>query len=127
MDDHGGFEMTLHRTTKYRRAWLLLAAALAVGAAGWPVAAAAVDNPRLVPFQGRLVDEHGVARNGVFRVTFRIYDLPTGGLELWSETHPTVSIMNGQLNVLLGSLTSLDDPGADKPPITFDQPKFLGI
>jgi len=120
--------MTLNRPSTCRpTCWLVLLVVVGLGPPLWPAASSAVDNPRLVPFQGRLVDEHGAARNGVFRITFRIYDVPTGGLELWSETHSTVSIMNGQLNVLLGSLTSLDDPGAGKPPVTFDQPKFLGI
>ncbi len=90
-------------------------------------AAGAVDNPRLVPFQGRLVDEHGDPRVGVFRVTFRIYDVPQGGLDLWTETHENVSIINGQINVLLGSITSLDDPGSGKAPVTFAAQKYLGI
>lgn len=85
---------------------------------------------RLIPFQGRLTDGNSVAIQGVERVTFVIYDEPTGGTALWTEVHDNVSIIGGQVNVLLGSRTKLDDP--DGNPVTTDRvdftnPRYLGI
>lgn len=94
-----------------------------------------VSAERLIPFQGRLTDGQGTPLEGVFRVTFAIYDEPTGGTPLnsWVETHDDVSIIAGQINVLLGSIASLDDPdgnGSMDDAITFDgdtMPRYLGI
>jgi hypothetical protein len=88
---------------------------------------------RLVPFQGVLTDGSAQPITDVDRVTFAIYDAPTSGNELWSETHESVSIVAGQINVLLGALTSLDAPGGGRPPVCFAAtgagcgPKYLGI
>lgn len=71
---------------------------------------------------------------GVFQVTFAIYDEATGGTALngWVETHENVSVIAGQINVLLGSITSLDDPDANgsmDDAISFedDLTRYLGI
>ncbi len=88
------------------------------------------ENPRLIPFQGRLTDGAGESLNGVYRIIFVIYNEPTGGNALWSEIHEDVSVINGQLNVLLGSRTKLDDPDGNGNPadgIAFTSPRFLGI
>lgn len=88
---------------------------------------------RLIPFQGRLTDEAGAPRTGTFDITFTIYDAATGPQALWSETHQSVSVNGGLINVLLGKITNLDDPN---PSLTTDQPirfsdangpLFLGI
>lgn len=99
----------------------------------WTIPANSAENLRLIPFQGRLTDAEGAALNGVYRITFAIYDAPTGGGAEWTETHQTVSVINGQLNVLLGSMTELDDPdgnGDTSDAVLFDAssgPRFLGI
>jgi len=124
----------MNRTPTYRHLWtaLLLLALIA------PAPALA---QRLIPFQGRVTDGAGVPLNEVARVTFAIYDVPTGGTPLneWVETHQNVSIVAGQINVLLGSLTSLDDPNANgsmDDAISFSSvmpdgtpvgPRYLGI
>lgn len=88
---------------------------------------------RLIPFQGRVTDGNGQPLQGVFRVTFVIYDEATGGTALYTESHTDVSIIGGQVNVLLGSLISLDDPNADQSfgdAVHFDdtlRPRYLGI
>lgn len=88
---------------------------------------------RLIPFQGRVTDGGGQPLQGVYRVTFTIYDEPTGGVPLYAESHADVSIIGGQVNVLLGSLVSLDDPNGDQndvDAVLFDEtlkPRFLGI
>src|SRR5437016_570857 len=69
--------------------------------------------PRLIPFQGRLLDAGGQPRNGEFQMTFAIYDAATGGTPQWSEVQQHVSVNNGEVNVLLGSVTPLDDPNDD--------------
>ncbi len=88
---------------------------------------------RLIPFQGRVTDGAGQPLEGVFRVTFAIYDEATGGTALYVEQHTDVSIIGGQVNVLLGSIVSLDDPNGDQNPndaVEFDdalRPRYLGI
>jgi len=66
---------------------------------------------KLLPFQGRLTDQNGVAvSNGVRLVQFKIYDVPTGGNPVWAgELHRT-TVNGGLVNVMLGS----------KTPLTFD-------
>lgn len=89
--------------------------------------APAVAAERLIPFQGRVVGGDGQPlADGVYRVTFAIYDSQTGGgaLNGWVESHENVSIIGGQINVLLGSLTSLDDPNNDSN--TADAISFAG-
>ena len=85
---------------------------------------------RLIPFQGRLTDGFGKELNGVYTMIFNIYDEPTGGTSLWAETHRNVSVIAGQVNVILGSMTSLDDPdnnAATDNPLHFVNPRYLGI
>ena len=43
-------------------------------------------------------------------MTFRIYNVPTGGIALWTETHPNVQVDKGIFNILLGSISAL--PGS---------------
>lgn len=95
-------------------AWLLACPALAL-AQGAPA--------RLVPFQARLTGANDAPLDGNFGVTFRIYETPTGGNPCWEETYPHqppdrpgVPIIAGQMNVLLGSITPLDDPNKDTNP-----------
>lgn len=121
--------MIMHTTDRHRahaspnRLLLLLAAVLIASTAF-------ATEPRLVPFQARLADAAGADLTGVYRVTFVIYDAATGGTALWSEVHPAVSVIAGRLNVLLGSLTSLDDYNGDgntADAVRFGQPRFVGI
>ncbi len=95
--------------------------------------AAPASAQRLIPFQGRVTDGAGQPLEGVFGVTFAIYDEATGGTALYVERHTDVSIIGGQVNVLLGSIVSLDDPNGDQNPndaVEFDdalRPRYLGI
>ncbi len=84
---------------------------------------------RLVPFQGRLTDGAGQMVNSVEQVIFSLYDEPTGGQPLWTETHEKISIIDGQINVLLGSKTDFSDPDekVSDDAISFDQPRYIGI
>ncbi len=92
----------------------------------------ALAQPRLIPFQARLTDSGGGPFNGESRITFAIYEVATGGTPLngWVETHDNVSISDGLIDVLLGGLTSLDDPDGDgttDDAISFAFPRYLGI
>jgi hypothetical protein len=76
---------------------------------------------RLIPFQARLADAAGApVSDGVYSITFAIYGVPLGGTALVSETHPGVSVIGGQVNVLLGAIQSLDA-------VDFSAPRYLGI
>ncbi|MBI1841941.1 MAG: hypothetical protein HYR88_13965 [Verrucomicrobia bacterium] len=76
--------------------------------------------PRLLPFQGRLVDPSGRAvSDGPRLAQFKIFGAPAGGSPVWSgEVHRT-TINGGLVNVLLGSKNPLD--------FDFDQPLYLEI
>jgi hypothetical protein len=77
--------------------------------------------PKLLPFQGRLTDQNGIAvSNGVRLVQFKIYDVPSGGSPVWAgELHRT-TVNGGLINVLLGSKTPFT--GVD-----FDRQLYLEI
>ena len=78
-------------------------------------------SPKLIPFQGRLTDQSGVAyTNGQFTILFQLYNDAVGGTAIWTERHEKVGVINGVVNVFLGSINSLDA-------VTFDQTKHLGI
>ncbi|MGK0249573.1 MAG: hypothetical protein ACI910_002328 [Oleispira sp.] len=101
------------------------------------VAFAANDITRLVPFQGRL---HGgdnkIVSDGTYDLTFYIYETPTGGTSLWTETHPSVSVIHGYVNVLLGAISPMVESNyANQSPlyseakntVNFAEQKYLGI
>lgn len=58
--------------------------------------------PRIMNYQGKLTNSTGIALNGNYPITFRIYDEETGGNLLWWDAR-TVSVVNGlfdeQLNL----------------------------
>lgn len=82
---------------------------------------AASDVPQLIHYQAKLTDSGGTPLNGTFDITFRIYNVASGGTALWTEPRPGFSISSGNLNVLLGSVTTI-------PTTLFDEPtRYLGI
>lgn len=77
--------------------------------------------PQLINYQGRLTDASGVPLTGPYSITFSIYDAPSGGTALWTETQTEVSVTNGLFNVLLGSVTEI-------PTTIFEEKdRYLGI
>ena len=77
--------------------------------------------PTLIPFQGRLTDQNGVAyTNNQYTIVFQLYDQAVGGTLLWSERHEKVGVINGMVNVFLGSIASLTN-------VTFSATRYLGI
>ena len=81
----------------------------------------AADSQRLIPFQGRLTNQQGVPyTEGRYTIVFNLYDTPVGGTALWTERHESVGLINGMVNVFLGSITDLS--GQD-----FSKMRYLGI
>lgn len=75
--------------------------------------------PHLINYQGRLTDKEGQPLEGVYPITFRVYDVENGGVSLWQETQ-NVNIQKGVFNVLLGAVS-------DIAKLAFDKPYYLEI
>ncbi len=58
--------------------------------------------------QGRLMDDTGAPLDGTEDVTFRIYDVDTGGTAVWTEVHTGLPFDSGYYAAQLGSTTTLD-------------------
>ena len=72
-----------------------------------------------ISYQGVLRDGSGSpVSDGSYDVSFRIYDVETGGTVLWTENQ-TLTATGGIINAHMGSVTPLD--------IEFDVPYWLGI
>ncbi|MCE7984156.1 MAG: hypothetical protein DYG89_23525 [Caldilinea sp. CFX5] len=66
--------------------------------------------PVTIPYQGRLVDQHGVNLQGKVAMTFALYNTAGGGQPLWSESYQEanqVTVAEGLFTVLLGSRVAL--------------------
>lgn len=86
---------------------LFLAALVVVG-----TAASAQSVPGRIQFSARLVDQ-GVPVTGVQAVQFALFDVPTGGVATWSETHALTFTSDGLGTVELGSASALDSTKLD--------------
>lgn len=75
--------------------------------------------PRIITFQGLAKNAAGAPLNGSFNLTFRLYDVLTNGLPLWTETHTNVPINRGIFAVPLGVFTPLSPP--------FDQQYWISV
>ena len=63
--------------------------------------------PQTINYQGVLKDASGVVvPNGDYNLTFKLYDLPSGGSALWNETK-TINVVGGIINTQLGSVTPI--------------------
>jgi len=76
--------------------------------------------PKLISYQGVLTDGAGTAvPDGTYNLTFKIYDVSSGGTALWTETQNSVQVTGGIFNVNLGSVNALN--------LAFDAPYWLGV
>ncbi len=64
-------------------------------------------NTTTIPYQGRLTDSNGNPVNTTQAMTFRLYNVASGGTALWQESWPAVQVNNGLFNVLLGNTVSI--------------------
>jgi len=75
--------------------------------------------PNTISYQGVLTDAGGnIVTDGSYNLTFKLYDNPTGGADIWQEVQ-LVTVTKGIFNVNLGNVSSLT--------ISFDKPYWLGI
>lgn len=81
---------------------LLIAALLSIAAV--PAVAA---SPNTLGYQGRLANSSGLPITANLNISFRIYDVASGGVALWSETQNAVPVDGGNLAVELGLVTPL--------------------
>jgi hypothetical protein len=78
--------------------------------------------PRQFEYQGKLTDDSGVGINGRKAMIFKIYNVETGGMALWSEVHTgtdSVTVRKGLFHVILGEITPLV--------VAFDEQYWLQI
>ncbi|MFN3872517.1 MAG: hypothetical protein ACK4R9_05915 [Ignavibacterium sp.] len=75
--------------------------------------------PQTINFQGVLKDASGnIVPNGDYNITFKIYNVESGGTALWTETK-LINVTNGIFSTQLGSVTPISLP--------FDASYWLGI
>jgi hypothetical protein len=63
--------------------------------------------PQLISYQGRLTNSVGAPLDTTVALVFQIYADSNGVTSLWDETHPSVVIIDGLFQVLLGSVTPI--------------------
>lgn len=74
-----------------------------------------------ISLQGILREASGLpVSDGNYDMTFKLYDVETGGTELWTEDHTAVPVSNGIYAVKLGSFEDLTT-------LAFNVPYFVGV
>jgi len=63
--------------------------------------------PSTLGYQGNLANSAGQPITNDLNITFRLYDVPSGGTALWTELQTGVEVDGGNLSVELGSVTPL--------------------
>jgi len=84
------------------------------------VAPALAAAPNTLGYQGRLANASGTPITSNLNITFRIYDVASGGGALWTETQSAVAVDGGNLAVELGSVTPL-------PATIWGRQLYLGV
>ena len=87
--------------------------------------AAAGTSTGTIAYQGRLADADGNPLTDTYNMSFRLYDVSSGGVFLWEEQWTGsngVQVSDGLFNVMLGSLTPIP-----QSVITEHDSLFLGI
>ncbi len=92
-------------------------ATLILGTAALTPLPAQNTTPDYIPLQGQLTEQNVgggsniVAEDGVYTISVRVYESPTGSAAVWQDTFENLPVVNGVFNVILGSQRSLDDLG----------------
>src|SRR5882724_4489262 len=83
----------------------------------------AQDSGNLIPFQGQLANQTGqpLSPSNAVTLVFRLYRAPVGGVAIWEESQPNISVNGGRFSVLLGSRTELPSP------TNFNATLYLGL
>ncbi len=74
--------------------------------------------PRTLSYQGVLTNAAAVPVNAGQTIVFSLYDVPSGGTALWTETQ-SVTVANGLFAVTLGGITPIT--------LQFDVTYYLGV
>jgi microcystin-dependent protein len=71
--------------------------------------AASADESLVIPYQGQLADQSGqpLTPGSPVTILFRLYQTPVGGVAMWEEPQPSISVNAGRFSVLLGSRNAL--------------------
>ena len=81
--------------------------------------------PTMISYQGQLLDSSGnPVPDRTYSMTFKLYNVPSGGTAFWEETYPSVQVTDGLFNVLLGEYVSLPLDEGELYPI---DPTYLGV
>ncbi|MEM7531399.1 MAG: H-type lectin domain-containing protein [Chloroflexota bacterium] len=99
--------------------WARNVGAISLGLTNTPTATTTI------PYQGRLTDGNGNPISGTKTMAFSLYNQVSGGTALWTESRTgdnSVTVTDGLFNVMLGSVTSLD-----QSIITANSMLYLGI
>ena len=75
--------------------------------------------PQTINYQGNLTNPGGTAVNSAVQMTFKLYNVASGGNPLWTETQTSVAVSNGNFNAVLGSQVPI--------PLPFDVPYWLTV
>ncbi len=66
--------------------------------------------PQTINYQGYITSPIGTPVNTSVQMTFRLYNAPSGGGALWTETQPSVGVINGSFSATLGAVTPIPLP-----------------
>ena len=75
--------------------------------------------PQTLNYQGYLTSTTGTPTNSTVQMTFRLYNAVSGGVALYTETQPSVSVTNGSFNAIIGTVIPI--------PLPFDVPYWLTV
>ncbi len=65
------------------------------------------DVPYMVNYQGRLTDSGGTPLDTTVDLAFCLFANETSTMPLWTETHPSVTVVDGMFELILGSITPI--------------------
>ncbi|MCX7735784.1 MAG: hypothetical protein N2319_03630 [Candidatus Kapabacteria bacterium] len=78
------------------------------------------EQPRTLNYQGKIKDNLGRSiDDGVYNITVRLYDTPTGGNAIYTERISQVQFKDGIFNLIIGKTSQLTLP--------FDKPFWMSI
>ena len=84
--------------------------------------------PKLLPFQGHLVDADGQSvGDGAKVVQFKIYDAPVSGTAVWAGEVHKLSVNGGLVNTILGTKAAFPLRYAGDAKLMFSEPLYLEI
>jgi hypothetical protein len=105
---------------KFGRLFLMAVCVLFLGA----VALNASSAPKMMNYQGLLLDSNGDPVTSCVSMTFTVYDAASGGNVVWQETHSSVCPDEGLFEVMLGNGDTPVELGED----VFSAPdRWLGV